>query len=547
MCVVWGKFNLTIPTVFILFSLLSSVEAVEIPKLEVINLNLQKQFTSQFSNRQGNNSNDFYEKLNDSKILAQNTNIDRLEDIEPTDWSYEALRDLIDRYGCITGFPDRTFRGDQNVSRAEFAAGLNNCLNKLESLMNNPDTMPQTDVDTLLRLMQEFQSDLAILQGRTDGSQARIEDLEATQFSTTSKLQGEAVFGLSSVLAGDGETVFSNRLRLDLKTSFSGDDLLLTRLSNQNFAGLAAESGTFQGELSFANPEQEGFELEVLQYSFGVGDNLDFILGATGIEADDIAETINTLDGDGGSGAISLFGTRNPIYNPPGDTGLGIVHRPLERLEISAGYLADSANNPNDGNGLFNGAYSALGQIKIAPIDSLRLAATYVHSFEQSDTGTGTSLANLQSRTADLLGSEISTVSNSYGLEVSWAISDRLTLGGWGGLSKVSNLNTLNGQVERGTQDIWNWAATFAFNDLGKEGSLAGIVIGSEPKVTSSTIDTDNFRKDDLRSLHLEAFYQYQVSDNIAITPGVVWITEPDTDTPNDDLVIGTIRTTFSF
>ena len=224
-----------------------------------------------------------------------------------------------------------------------------------------------------------------------------------------------------------------------------------------------------------------------------------------------------------------------------------MVHRPSDRLELSAGYLASTAEDPSAGNGLFNGAYSALGQIKVAPLDNLNLAATYIHSFEQSDTQTGTSLANIQSRTANLLEEEISTVSNSYGLELSWEISDRLIIGGWGGLSKVSNLNTLNNRVERGTQDIWNWAATLALPDLGKEGSMGGIVVGSEPKVTSSTIDTDNFREDELRSLHLEAFYQYQINNNIAITPGVVWITEPDTDTPNDDLVIGTIRTTFSF
>ena len=75
---------------------------------------------------------------------------------------------------------------------------------------------------------------------------------------------------------------------------------------------------------------------------------------------------------------------------------------------------------------------------------------------------------------------------------------------------------------------------------------MAGIVVGSEPKVTNSTIE--NLEADSEQSLHLEAFYQYQISDNIAITPGVIWITEPDGSIEDDDdLVIGTIRTTFSF
>ena len=54
-------------------------------------------------------------------------------------------------------------------------------------------------------------------------------------------------------------------------------------------------------------------------------------------------------------------------------------------------------------------------------------------------------------------------------------------------------------QIDRGTQDIWNWAATLALPDLGKEGSLAGIVVGSEPKVTNSTIN--NLEADSDRSL----------------------------------------------
>ncbi len=477
--------------------------------------------------------------------LAQVNRVQDLRDIQPTDWSYQALQNLIERYGCISGFPDSTYRGERGVSRAEFIAGLNSCLNSIEERIAQTENVPQADIDTLLRLMQEFQSELAILQGRTDGAQARLQDLEATQFSSTTKLQGEAVFAGADILsAGEASTVLGYRLRLDLSTSFRGDDLLFTRLSTGNFTGFAEEIDTFQGDLAFV--EDEGLRLENLHYSGNIGDRLDFIIGAVGLEADDIAPTINFLDGDGGSGAISRFATRNPLYYPPGEAGLGITHSPIDQIKITAGYVAGAANESSPGSGLFDGPYSALGQITVSPFDSLTLAATYVHSFNQSDTETGTNAANLQSLTADLFGESVPTVSNSYGLELSWAISDRFILGGWGGLSKVSNLSTLGEDIDRGTQDIWNWAATLAIPDLGKEGSLAGIVVGSEPKVTDSTIA--NLEADSDRSLHLEAFYQYQVNDNIAITPGVVWITEPDSATQNgDDLVIGTVRTTFSF
>lgn len=35
-----------------------------------------------------------------SADLNQITNVNQLRDVAPTDWSYEALRSLVDRYGC---------------------------------------------------------------------------------------------------------------------------------------------------------------------------------------------------------------------------------------------------------------------------------------------------------------------------------------------------------------------------------------------------------------------------------------------------------------
>ncbi|MGB5633781.1 MAG: iron uptake porin [Waterburya sp.] len=564
----WVKTNeaLSIITFCLFFTL--SAEASIISKPKNINLNWQNKINFKNAKRQEDLIRNFETKIDRNKTLITQTNrVEQLQDIKPTDWSYQALKNLIERYDCIDGFPKRTaqaaqaggetlsdmfsqsYRGEQNVSRAEFAAGLNACFNKIENIIANSENVPQGDVDKLLRLMQEFQSDLAILQGRIDGSQAYLQDLEVTQFSTTSKLTGEAIFGLSSILSGNDpdSTIFGSRLRLDLQTSFNGEDLLFTRLSRSDFPGFESEIGTFQGNLSFADPDDDDdFRLDALYYSFRIGDRLDFILGAAGLAGDDIAPTINFLDGDGGSGSISAFGTRNPLYYPPGDAGLGVTHSPIEQIKISAGYLASPANEPNSGSGLFNGPYSALGQITITPLESLSVAATYIHGFNQSDTETGTNLSNLQSLTADLFGTEIPTVSNSYGLELSWAINDRLVIGGWGGLSKVSNLSTLNQPIDRGTQDIWNWAATLALPDLGNEGSLAGFVVGREPTVIDSSIV--DIESDSDRSLHLEAFYQYQVNDNISITPGVVWITEPDGNIQDsDNLVIGTVRTTFSF
>ena len=535
-------------SVFLLLTCLcrqSSVQANTKVKAKKFDLNKIAQVNPKKIDRQEKSLPKQWEQAKDRRSHIHANNIEDLQDIQPSDWSYQALKDLIERYDCLSGFPDDTYRGEQTVSRDEFAAGLNACLNKLEASIKNSQ-ITSNDVDTFMRLMQEYQSELAVLQGKTDGSQARLIDLEATQFSTTSKLQGEAVFSVGDLLSGgESNSILGSRVRLDIVSSFKGDDLLFTRLSRGNFTGFVNEANTFQGDLAFADRQEDDVRLDKLYYSFSVGDRLNFLIGGTGVEAEDIAPTIGFLDGDGGSGAISTFGTRNPLYFPPGDAGIGISHRPLEQIELSAGYLASSADDSTTGNGLFNGDYSALGQITFTPAENLNLAATYVHSFNQTDTETGTAVANLRSLTSELFGSSVPTIGNSYGLELSWSISDRFIVGGRGGLSKVSTLNTLEG-IDGGTLDIWNWAATLAIPDLGKVGSLAGIVIGREPQVTNSTID--NIEEDSEQSLHLEAFYQYQLNDNLAITPGIVWITKPDSPIEDaEDLAIGTVRTTFSF
>ncbi|NES87212.1 MAG: S-layer homology domain-containing protein, partial [Moorea sp. SIO2B7] len=56
--------------------------------------------------------------------MEQVNKVYQLRDVQPTDWAFEALRNLVERYGCIAGYPNGTFRGNRALSRSEFAAGL---------------------------------------------------------------------------------------------------------------------------------------------------------------------------------------------------------------------------------------------------------------------------------------------------------------------------------------------------------------------------------------------------------------------------------------
>src|SRR5919199_4742538 len=512
-----------------------------------------------------NQINRYSREGNNAASQDQVTNVSQLSDVRPTDWAYEALRSLVERYGCIAGYPDGTFRGNRAMTRYEFAAGLNACLDKVSQFIQGSRTrVMREDLASMQRLQEEFAAELATLRGRVDVLEARASELEANQFSTTTKLNGEVIFALTGIARGDDAegrkadrtTAFGSRVRLNFDTSFSGKDLLRTRLQVLNLGSFSTNNTkTAEGELRFnAGPFGEASNtvgLDALLYQFPLGKNTTVILEANAGAADDFTNTVNPyFDGDGAYGALSNFGTRNPIYYLTAGSGIAVRHQFGDKLELSLGYLAGNAANPTQGNGLFNGSYGGLAQLTFKPSDSMILGLTYVNSYNFV-TGTGSNASNFPVRLGSFgidSDSNVPVSSNSYGAEASWRLNRGFAIGGWAGYTNqriLSNLATPTGSVQRGDQKIWNWAVTLAFPDLLKEGNVAGIVVGMEPRVTSSTNRTLPEDKD--TSLHVEGFYQFKLSDNISITPGLIWLTAPDHNKNNSDLLIGVVRTTFTF
>ncbi|MGB6295187.1 MAG: iron uptake porin, partial [Rivularia sp. (in: cyanobacteria)] len=192
---------------------------------------------------------------------GQITSVSQLSDVQPTDWAFQALQSLVERYGCIAGYPNGTYRGNRAMTRYEFAAGLNACLDRVNELIAaaTANIVTEQDLETLQRLQSEFSAELATLRGRVDALEARTAELEASQFSTTTKLQGEAIFAAIGATGGapdsdDPNIILTNRVRLNLNTSFTGKDLLITGLQAHNFGGGADGSGSLQQALGLTAP-----------------------------------------------------------------------------------------------------------------------------------------------------------------------------------------------------------------------------------------------------------------------------------------------------
>ncbi|MFM7315112.1 MAG: S-layer homology domain-containing protein, partial [Cyanobium sp.] len=54
----------------------------------------------------------------------QVTSVTQLSDVKPTDWAYQALSNLVEKYGCVAGYPNGTYKGQQAMTRYEAAALL---------------------------------------------------------------------------------------------------------------------------------------------------------------------------------------------------------------------------------------------------------------------------------------------------------------------------------------------------------------------------------------------------------------------------------------
>jgi hypothetical protein len=166
--------------------------------------------------------------------IDQVTSVSQLSDVQPTDWAFQALQSLVERYGCIAGYPDGTFRGNRAATRYELAAALNACLDQISDRFATKE-----DLAAVKALQEEFKTELATLKGRVDGLEARTKTLEAQQFSTTTKLQGQAIFAVQygdqlNTPGTDSRATAIARVRLSFNTSFNGSDLLETTLETGN-------------------------------------------------------------------------------------------------------------------------------------------------------------------------------------------------------------------------------------------------------------------------------------------------------------------------
>jgi hypothetical protein len=214
------------------------------------------------------------------------------------------------------------------------------------------------------------------------------------------------------------------------------------------------------------------------------------------------------------------------------------------------GYLAggrDTAASPLEGQGLFNGSYAGLFQFTAQPLKGkLKIAATYINSYHTDGTpifsyGTNSAVVGTDFANFPFARGFGRVNANSGGLSASYQVHPKVVVSAWGSYTTAELKNG-----NRPDADIWSYGLRLAFPDAFKKGNLGGIIVGASPYLGNSR-EVTGLRGFDSTPIHIEGFYKFQLNNYISVTPGIIYLLNPNQTDNGSDTIIGTVRTTFKF
>ena len=500
----------------------------------------------------------------------QVTSITQFSDVEPTAWAYQALSNLIERYGCVAGYPNGTYRGSRAMTRYEAAALLNACLDRVTEV-----------TDELKRLMKEFEKELAVLKGRVDGLEAKVGELEATQFSTTTKLSGLATFVVGAntfsgsainrgantanrnssytpVFSLPNATTFNYDVQLTFDTSFTGKDLLRTNLRAGNFSGSVFGGephslGLAELEIAFEEDCGTGADcgdvvsIDKLFYQFPAG-QFTFTLGGRVGQEDMLALWPSVYPADTILNVMTVNGAP-AAYSKNLGAGAGAWWQ-QGGFSISANYVASNGQSGNPsvpkedgGGGIGNKFSGATGSVQLAyQQEQWGLAAIW--SYVQPDTQFVPGTTPFVHGAID---HNVSAKTNALGLSAYW---QPIQSGWWPSVSVGWGINSTSYSVPQPAGSLstsQSWMVGLQWTDVFQKGNDFGFAVAQPVFATALT---GGVTPNDGNYVW-EWWYKFQVTDKISVTPALIYLSRPlGQQTPAGESFSqfgGLVKTSFRF
>jgi hypothetical protein len=541
--------------------------------------------------------------------LSQTNFVSQLRDVEPKDWAYKALNNLVERYNCIEGNTNGLYLGNRTMTRYEFATGLNTCLEKITQLINTGEAIKEDDLNQIKQLQTQFSSELTALNTRLDNLENRILPLKEQQFSTTTKLSGTAWINLTGASTGDNikfealpntpfnarfaggrdgagkplvdtisdsQTTLSSLTWLTLNTSFTGKDLLTLQLAAGNGASPINQFVSAGFLNTYGNPftdQTSGIEvgkpdvvIQDLAYSFPVTDSVKLTLGprVNWFSYFDFNSFTNYLTGASSYAAIgstqssaTFWGSGGVLewnINPQLTWKASYLGENIPYLSSEFGY--NTASNPNFG--LFGGTNSTTSELTYSPTNKLNLRFRYNYTRLQGYGGQvgGGNAAPLPYGYLDA-GSGSSVYDPNTGTITSGGLDhasahtfafnfDWLLNPKLGIFGRYSYGNINLEPIDK-TVNVQSWQMGMAFPDLGKKGALGVLTFVAPMDIQKGREYFVAGGGDGGKIYELEASYHYPINDNIAIVPAFYAIFNPNNFNSNPNIYVSNLRMQFSF
>lgn len=494
------------------------------------------------------------------------SNVSQLTDVSPQDWAFVALQSLVDRYKCLVGYPNLTYQDDRALTRYEFAAALRACSDRLTQQLKTAleNKLSQTDLITLQKLQADFATELSSLTNAITNLEAKTTDLEANSFSPTTKLDGVAIMAIAANYASKSDlaqpaldinqdSIVSSQLnpntnaiaivRLNLSTSFTGEDLLYTRLEAGNsgisigslldqpealigYTGFANSSGL---EYSGISPE---FYLGAFRYTFPIDKDIKVTIAPV-LSLNDYFD-LNSFSNDETIDFSSSIFISNPLLLPVNDGTGGLVEwNPHQGdFTLRLGYVTTGAGfatsdpTSNINQGLFGDPYQAIAELEFALKDA------------QENTPVSIRLQYTN-------GSVNNLDYNIGGLNFEWLINKGFAVFGRYGFGSIQNRDNpirdalptyINANFTGSSIQPQTWSLGLSFPDLFTEGGLGAIAIG-QPFIDGNVGNATQ--------TNLELFVKFPIASQITIIPNLQMIFNPNNNSTNGTISILSLRTVF--
>ncbi len=445
--------------------------------------------------------------------------------VQPGDWAHQSIKDLVKSRGCDINVNDKA------LTRFEAASIVNSCLGDVAEVSNIERS-----------LIDEFSSELALLRGRVDGIEARMNEFEAGTFSDTTTLDGKAVFLLGAVdgnddTYGDTEALVAGYVyQMNLNTSFTGDDNLYVRLKaggpgNGIKTNFGNKPGTYHNETSNSD---NILKVDKIWYTFPIGDNVTATFGPLIENYYMLAATPSVYKPKvlkafrfGGHGIA--FGASSSVgagLKYVGDNGFatGITANSKSGSSTTGIFTEDDLNKVNT-----QFAYTG---------DNYHFSATYTTQNNGFTDGypyytiTGSGAGQISNAGKDTTG---------WALRAWWRPEEQGTAvpSVSVGFDTVSFSGVTDGFKEgEGYSVGLNWTDMFQADDT--IGIAFGQPIKGTNNTTASTVSVDPFL--------WEAYYSFKPNDSIEITPGIFGGSDlKSTSVTNDNIFGFVVATTFKF